>query len=98
MWLILGPVVVFCVAMCAALIHQGTRYKQASIPEAIVQCSNTNIQLQLVLEHDDIKVYRFYDGHQTIYYTDARGGTQWEERHSTGKSLYYIHRSVDTVQ
>jgi hypothetical protein len=60
--------------------------------------SNAQIEVHLVLEHDGIKVYRFWDGVRTIYYTDARGKTSWDEVHSTGKTTYIERHEVETTQ
>ncbi len=38
--------------------------------------SNPAVDVELVLEHDGVKVYRFWNGGRYIYYTDARGSTQ----------------------
>jgi hypothetical protein len=55
--------------------------------------SNTNIKVELLFEHDGVKVYRFRDG-RTVYYTDARGKTKWTV--SNGKTTSDV--SVETVE
>jgi len=55
--------------------------------------SNTNIKVELLFEHDGVKVYRFHDG-GTFYYTDARGKTKWTV--SNGKTTSDV--SVETVE
>ena len=61
--------------------------------------NNPEIRLELLFEHDGVKVYRFEDRGRPVYYTDARGRMRWSEYHSTGKgSGYLIDRSVETVQ
>lgn len=54
------------------------------------QTSSNDIKVELLFIHEGVKVYRFNDG-RTVYYTDARGKTAWEETHSN-------HHSVDTAQ
>lgn len=60
--------------------------------------SNTNVVVELVLEHEGIKVYRFWDGWRYVYYTDARGQTAWEEAVRSGKTVHYVEHTVDTVK
>lgn len=46
--------------------------------------TNRAMKVELLFEHDGVKVYRFYDGNP-IYYTDARGSVYWnasKARHS----------------
>lgn len=64
--------------------------------QAAESSSNPGIVVELVLEHEGIKIYRFWDGLRTIYYTDARGRTSWQEVHSTGKSTYMTEHEVET--
>lgn len=56
--------------------------------------SNTALKVELLFEHDGVKVYRFFDG-RWIYYTDARGAAEWTEQRP--KSGSTTHR-VETVQ
>jgi hypothetical protein len=55
--------------------------------------SNTNFKVELLFEHDGVKVYRFRDV-GTVYYTDARGKTKWTV--SNGKTTSDV--SVETVE
>lgn len=61
---------------------------------AISETEVNHIKVQLLFENDGIKMYRFTDGSRTIYYSDARGLTSWEER--SGKST--IRRQVETIE
>lgn len=65
--------------------------------QAKEQTSNGEIKVELLFEHEGVKVYRFYDD-RTVYYTDARGKTAWDETHSTGKSSWREHHGVDTAR
>lgn len=47
------------------------------------QTNNSEISVELLFEKDGVKVYRFQDGGRFIYYTDARGKTEW---YSGGKN------------
>jgi len=47
-------------------------------------------QVQLLFEHDGIKMYRFYDGGETHYFTD-KGKTISQKIHRDGKGNTYIH-------
>ena len=40
--------------------------------------SNPAISVDLLFEHQGVKIYRFHDGDRTLYYADARGKTAWE--------------------
>lgn len=42
--------------------------------------SNPAIPIELMLVHEGIKVYRFCDGFRYIYFTDARGVTEWTQQ------------------
>ena len=68
----------------------------AKPPLASEQSNNPNIVVELLFEHDGIKIYRFYDNSRPIYYTDARGATQWDETHSSGKNSYTVRKTVPT--
>ena len=59
--------------------------------------SNQKYQLELLFEHEGIKVYRFYDG-RTIYFTDARGVTEWSVYRSAGTAGYFENTRVETVK
>jgi hypothetical protein len=79
---------------CIALLSLSACLKA---PESTYKTSNQEIKVELLFEHDGVKVYRFYDG-RTIYYTDARGKTSWSETHSNGKSSSIITHDVETVR
>lgn len=67
-------------------------------PIGIEQTSNSTIQVDLLFEKDGVKVYRFTDYGRPIYYTDARGSTQWSESRNNGKQSYSVTRNVPTAQ
>ncbi len=48
--------------------------------ESVAVSSNPEIQVELMLTHDGIKVYRFLDGYHYVYFTDARGSTEWAQQ------------------
>ncbi len=52
-------------------------------PKSTLVTDNSKIQVELLFEHDGVKVYRFFDSGRPIYYTDARGATNW---HTGGKT------------
>jgi len=93
----IGAAILLAVVGGFALLIYATRreYKPAQTYEA---SSNPGIDVQLVLEHEGVKVYRFWDGVRTIYYTDARGRTSWKEVHSTGKTTYTEDHEVETTE
>lgn len=70
----------------------------AKDPVSTASTDNAQIKVELLFEKDGVKVYRFSDAGRYIYYTDARGATQWSEYHSTGKSGYTVQRRVETVR
>lgn len=59
---------------------------------------NPTIMVELVLTHNGITVYRFWDGWKYVYYTDARGATQWSETVPAGKGTRQEDHSVQTVK
>jgi hypothetical protein len=63
-------------------------------PVSKVSTNNPDVAVYLMFEHDGIKVYRFYDNGTLIYYTDARGKTEW--KHSDGKASSHLS-GVETV-
>lgn len=65
--------------------------------QEIQSTSNNAMKVELLFEHDGVKVYRFYDG-RTIYYTDARGKTSWSETKSNGKNSRIEYHEVNTEQ
>ena len=66
-------------------------------PMSQTKTDNPEISVELLFENDGIKVYRFRDYGREIYYTDARGRTDWTTQHSTGKTTYTKHHGVETV-
>ena len=59
---------------------------------------NKEVVVELVLTHDGVKVYRFWDGWRYIYYTDARGTTRWEEVIPQGKTVRIEEHEVNNVK
>jgi hypothetical protein len=57
----------------------------------------TDIEVELLFEHDGCKVYRFWDK-QYIYYTDCRGQTQSFHTKHTGKTSVTVTDFVSTVE
>lgn len=55
--------------------------------------SNPDYKVELLFIHDGVKVYSFYTGNRTVYYTDARGKTQ--TTYSNGKTT--TTQDVETV-
>lgn len=66
-------------------------------PVAMTGTTNPKMPVDLLFEHDGIKVYRFEDGGRAIYFTDARGATDWNVTHSS-KSSYTTHERVETIR
>lgn len=48
-------------------------------PVSTSRTDNREISVDLLFEKDGVKVYRFMDGGRAIYYTDARGRTEWTD-------------------
>lgn len=59
---------------------------------SVSRSNNPDIPVELLFEYDGVKVYRFKDNGRSIYYTDARGKTEWH----TGK--HSTKQSVETVE
>jgi hypothetical protein len=59
--------------------------------------NNPEINVSLLFEHDGVRVYRFEDGGKNVYYTDARGRTEWNTTKMVGKAVYAEYHTVDTV-
>lgn len=70
----------------------------AKDPMSTERTDNSNITVDLLFEKDGVKVYRFTDSGRSIYYTDARGSTQWSTTHSNGKNNYSETHTVPTTQ
>lgn len=65
---------------------------------AIKQTDNQNVKLELLFEHDGVKVYRFTDANHFVYYADARGSVVYETTESAGKTTYTLKHEVTTVK
>lgn len=55
--------------------------------------NNSEVKVELLFQHEGVKVYRFYDGGRRIYYTDARGKVEY----NTGGKNNVTH-SIETVE
>lgn len=66
--------------------------KDISVSE-VFHTNNSDVTLEFLFEHDGVKVYRFRDGHTTVYYTDVRGKTYSK----SGGKFPDIH-DVETVE
>ena len=60
-------------------LHEG-------VAERTDTTSNPEFKVSRIFTHDGVTVYRFSDGGQTVYYTDARGVTSWQETKHHGKN------------
>jgi hypothetical protein len=58
--------------------------------------NNGQIVVDLLFEKDGVKVYRFQDCGRYIYYTDARGKTEWITSRSNGKTSHTERHTVET--
>ena len=68
-------------------------------PQAIQYTSNPSYEVELLFEHDGVKVYSFRHQGTRVYYTDARGNTQWPEIVHYGKGqTHTIHHVVSTAE
>lgn len=59
--------------------------------------SNSWFQVELLFEHDGVKVYRFYDQMQYHYYADARGKTV-SLKTTGGKNKHQVDEDIPTVE
>lgn len=81
----------------AILLASFSLFGCAKDPVSTSSTSNQSISVHLLFEHDGVKVYRFSDGGSYIYYTDARGKTEWRITRSTGKSATTERFEVTTA-
>lgn len=70
----------------------------AKDPISTERSNNSQINVELLFEKDGVKVYRFTDNGRYIYYTDARGRTEWTTTHSNGKTSTTRRHGVETVE
>jgi hypothetical protein len=78
--------------LCSALLALGACSKD---PISKAGTNNPEITVELLFEKDGVKVYRFTDSGRSIYYTDARGRTDWSV--NQGKNGVR-HFGVETAQ
>lgn len=88
----------FAVALGSALFLTGCDSRKTVQAISAERTDNAQVNVELVLTNDGIKVYRFWDGWKYVYYTDARGTTSWEDRRTVGKTVVVTHSSVETVK
>jgi hypothetical protein len=62
--------------------------------EQVEVASVSGIKVELLFEHEGVKVYRFQDGGRSIYYADASGRTSWR----TKSGDVVIDHEVNTVE
>jgi len=65
-------------------------------PMSTERSTNQEIPVELLFEHDGVKVYRFHDYGTAIYYTDCRGRTEWRTTHYCGKMIIHKEHGVET--
>jgi hypothetical protein len=76
---------VLALAAGSALLFSGC----AKDPVSTERTDNAAITVDFLFEKDGVRVYRFYDGCRPIYYTDARGRTEWTDggKHTTDNAV-----------
>lgn len=47
-----------------------------------------NYNPKFLFEVDGVKVYRFVDGGEAVYFTNSAGLVEWEKTESNGKTTY----------
>lgn len=67
-------------------------------PTTIQETDNSDVNVDLLFEHEGVKVYRFVDNGRYVYYSDARGSVEWTEVKRVGKSTIIESNKVDTVK
>lgn len=55
--------------------------EQPHMVEQRLATSNPDVPVELLFEHDQCKLYRFYDREtgRIVYYSNCQGGTTWTE-------------------
>ena len=84
LWLILLGIIVLSVAACVRE------------PVAQKQTENPNFSVAILFDFDGVRVYRFYDGGEYIYFAKSLDNVRTLWWQSEGKSSRYI--SVNTVE
>ena len=85
---------VLCIALLGSVFFSGC----AKDPISTERSNNSQIEVELLFEKDGVKVYRFTDNGRYIYYTDARGRTEWTTTHNNGKTSTTRRHGVETVE
>ena len=85
---------VLSIALLGSIVFSGC----TKDPISREQSNNSQIEVELLFEKDGVKVYRFTDAGRYIYYTDARGRTEWHTTQSNGKTSSTRKHSVETVE
>jgi hypothetical protein len=62
--------------------------------------NNPKVDVELIIEHDGCRVYRFWDGGHWVYFVKGGEQTMWGETVSDpdGKHSHVEHRSAQTVR
>lgn len=72
----------------------------AKTPVAVDKTTNSEINVELLFEHDGCKIYRFTDHGDPVYYTKCQGQdssqASWNKTVLAGKVLVISHKQVPT--
>ncbi len=63
-----------------------------------VNTNNETADVVLLFEHDGIKVYRFVDDGEYVYFIDCRGETKYSYQVQDGKTTKTVNKSIQTVK
>ena len=70
--------------LCLAILFFGCSY-QVKDTDSNEQRLET-FKPQKIFDYDGVSVYRFFDGSNVIYYTNANGKTEWQTTRQNGKT------------
>lgn len=80
-----------CILLVIVVCFLATRINWPQPPKPVRSFKTPNgVYVELFIEVDGAKVYRFNDGIRCVYFTDARGAVNWGE-------VGYRNKSVSTV-
>jgi hypothetical protein len=85
---------VLSIALLGSVVLSGC----AKDPISTERSNNSQIEVELLFEKDGVKLYRFTDEGRYIYYTDARGRTEWTTAHGNGKTTTTRKHQVETAE
>lgn len=101
--LILLSVLVFMVASCGYEIRKNPESPKPKLTKEQIRKQEYEQRLkdynvQFLFECNGVKVYRFIDGREVIYFTDANGTTRYQYTTRTGLVSNQTHRvqSINT--